>query len=262
MKESTGVTERHGVSAMQAVLQAIASGASVDDALDLVVERVRVLLNATEVMILLRQGDQLLLRAGHGIEGTHLPRLSFADGTTVESWVVRHNAAIFVSDVTHDPRFHAMPGERRRITALAAVPIRTGDLVAGVLTIGDEHKADFQENGTLLATMADVAGVVVEHDRVTQRACDAAAREFVRDIRHDLRSPLTAINGYAQLVRRRAVRDTRQADIETADIIVEQVRRITAMLDALRDASLVESEARAASLDAPADHGVTGARRH
>jgi len=237
MKDNKEAADRHGVSAIQAVLRVLATGASVDEALDLVVERVRVLLPATEVMILLLRDERLLLHAGRGIEGAHLPRVSFSDGTPVESWVVAHNTALFVPDVSCDPRFRPMIQERRRITALAALPIRVEDEVVGVLEIGEEYKADFRENGSFLALMADIAGMVVEHARTMQRSCDQASQELLRAMRHDFRSPLTAINGYAQLLQRRATRDERPGDARNAAVIVQQAQRMNTMLDALRDAT-------------------------
>jgi len=242
MKDNNGVADRHGVSTVQAVLRVLAAGASVDEALDLVVERVRVLLPATEVMILLSDGERLLLHAGRGIEGAHLPRVSFSDGMPVESWVVAHNTALFVPDVSCDPRFRPLGHERRRITALAAVPIRVENEVVGVLEIGEEYHADFRENGSLLALMADVAGIVIEHARTMQRSCDQASQELLRAMRHDFRSPLTAINGYAQLLQRRARRDERPGDVQTAAIIVQQAQRMNSMLDALRDATASPAE--------------------
>ena len=193
-------------------------------------------------MILLSRDDQLLLHAGRGIEGAHLPRLSFADGTPVENWVAAHNTALFVPDVSCDPRFRPIGQGRTRIMALAAVPIRVADEVIGVLEIGEEDRADFRENGPILALLADIAGIVVEHTRAVQRVCDQASEELLRTVRHDFRSPLTAINGYAQLLQRRANRDGRPADVQTAAIIVQQVQRMTAMLDVLRDGSPAQVE--------------------
>jgi len=237
MEKDEGMVDQRGVRIVQAVLRALAAGASVTEALDLILERARLLHPASEVMVLLLRDNQLILRAGQGIVGAHLPRISFANGTAVESWVAARGTALFVPDVSIDPRFRAAAAGKNRIMALAVIPIRVEGAVVGVLEIGDERTVDFRENGALLALLADAAGIVVEYARVTQRSCDLAAEETLRAIRHDVRSPLTAINGYAQLLRRRALRESRDADVQTAAIIMEQVQRITTMLDALRDAA-------------------------
>jgi len=238
MEKDEGSVDQRGVSVVQAVLRVLAAGASVTEALDLILERARLLHPASEVMVLLLRDNQLILRAGQGIVGAHLPRISFANGTSVESWVAARDVALFVPDVSIDPRFQAAAQGKNRIMALAVMPIRVDGVVVGVLEIGDECKVDFGANGALLALLADAAGIVVEYARVTQRSCDLAAEETLRAIRHDVRSPLTAINGYAQLLRRRALRESRDADVQTAAIIMEQVQRITTMLDTLRNASV------------------------
>jgi len=142
-----------------------------------------------------------------------------------------------VPDVSIDPRFRAAAPGKNRIMALAVVPIRVEGAVVGVLEIGNEWSVDLREHVALLALLADAAGIVVEYARATQRSCDLAAEDTLRALRHDVRSPLTAINGYAQLLRRRAMRESRDADVQTAAIIMEQVQRIITMLDALRDAA-------------------------
>jgi GAF domain-containing protein len=237
MEKDEGTVDRHGVSVVQAALRALAAGASAADALDLIIEHARLLLPASEVMVLLLRDNQLILHAGQGIAGAHLPRLSFADGASVERWVATRDTALFVPDVSIDPRFRAAALGKNRIMSLAVMPIRVEGAVAGVLEIGDEYQVDFRGNSVLLTMLADAAGIVVEYARTTQRSCDLAAEETLRAIRHDVRSPLTAINGYAQLLRRRATRENRDADVQTAAIIMQQVQRITAMLDALRDAT-------------------------
>jgi len=237
MEKDEGTVDRRGVSVVQAVLRALAAGASVDEALDLIIERARLLLPASEVMVLLPRDNQWILHAGQGIAGAHLPRLAFADGTSVERWVTARDAALFVPDVSIDPRFRAAAPGKNRIMALAVVPIRVEGAVVGVLEIGNEWSVDLREHVALLALLADAAGIVVEYARATQRSCDLAAEDTLRALRHDVRSPLTAINGYAQLLRRRAMRESRDADVQTAAIIMEQVQRIITMLDALRDAA-------------------------
>jgi len=236
MNVNRDAAAQHGLEAVQAVLRALAAGASIDEALDLVVERTRALLDATEAMVLLIQEGRLLLRAAHGIAGPHLPRPAFADEISVESWVAHHDTPLFVADVSREPRFHDAPGRHERTVSLAAVPIRVGDAVVGVLEVRTTYSADFAGSAALLETLADAVGIVVEHDAAMRQACESAAREYIRTIRHDLKSPLTAIHGYAQMIQRRATREDRAADVRTALIISEQVQRMLGMLDRLRDA--------------------------
>jgi K+-sensing histidine kinase KdpD len=57
---------------------------------------------------------------------------------------------------------------------------------------------------------------------------------------HDLKGPLTAIRGQAQLLQRRASRQGRDADVKAATAIVEQAQRMTTILDGLLEAVLAQ----------------------
>ena len=77
--------------------------------------------------------------------------------------------------------------------------------------------------------------------RSTQRGGDETVTSFLRTVTHDLKGPLTAIRGQAQLLQRRASRQGRAADVKAATAIVEQAQRITAMLDGLLEAVLAQN---------------------
>src|ERR687883_370468 len=74
--------------------------------------------------------------------------------------------------------------------------------------------------------------------RSAQRGGDETVADFLRTVTHDLKGPLTAIRGQAQLLQRRASRQGREADVKAATAIVEQAQRITTILDGLLEAVL------------------------
>ena len=63
---------------------------------------------------------------------------------------------------------------------------------------------------------------------------------FLRTVTHDLKGPLTAIRGQAQLLQRRASRQGRAADVKAATAIVAQAQCMTAVLDGLLEAALAQ----------------------
>ena len=77
--------------------------------------------------------------------------------------------------------------------------------------------------------------------RSAQRGGDETVADFLRTVTHDLKGPLTAIRGQAQLLQRRASRQGREVDVKAATAIVEQAQRITAMLDGLLEAVLAQN---------------------
>jgi K+-sensing histidine kinase KdpD len=76
--------------------------------------------------------------------------------------------------------------------------------------------------------------------RSAQRGGDETVAGFLRAVTHDLKGPLTAIRGQAQLLQRRASRQGRDADVKAATAIVEQAQRMTTILDGLLEAALAQ----------------------
>lgn len=83
-----------------------------------------------------------------------------------------------------------------------------------------------------------------ERSRV-EALVDAAEQhtEFVARLVHDLRAPLSAVNGYAQLVRDRDDRLTGDQRKQALDSIVEQAGRLGRMIDEVLSATSVEAGA-------------------
>ena len=74
--------------------------------------------------------------------------------------------------------------------------------------------------------------------RSAQRGGAETVADFLRTVTHDLKGPLTAIRGQAQLLQRRASRQGREADVKAATAIVEQAQRMATILDGLLEAAL------------------------
>jgi PAS domain S-box-containing protein len=90
------------------------------------------------------------------------------------------------------------------------------------------------------ATVADAGGgslcISVLRDASERRALERLQREFIAMVAHDLKTPLTSIGGYAQLMQRRQTYD--QGATTT---ILSQTRRLERLLSDLLDAAQVET---------------------
>lgn len=248
---------------MQSLIDDSAAEASVDAALHLLAERVCRLVNASEAIILLQQGNRLLLHASYGAENTRLLRPIPVETTPVEQWVLRYASTLCIADVRSDQRFRDTAYRRRRVASLAATPIRAEGRAIGVLEVAAMDQRDFTSSQEVLATFGDVVGIVVEQAHVTQRAYSSLVEEFLHTVRHDLKTPLTAIQGYAQLIQRRAVREGRARDAQTGVVIMEQAQRMVSILNELRAATPLGTQdgARTDRTDRHAPN-ATGAHMH
>jgi PAS domain S-box-containing protein len=112
-----------------------------------------------------------------------------------------------------------------------------------------------RKDGTFLPVQCDIGllevggqrlGAVLEiRDRSLEERAEEAKRDYVALIAHDLRTPLTAVQGHAQTLQRRSQRkgNSDTADVQSLAAIVTNTRRMGAMIEDLLESSQLESGA-------------------
>jgi NtrC-family two-component system sensor histidine kinase KinB len=110
-----------------------------------------------------------------------------------------------------------------------------------------------RKDGTFLAVQCDIGpleiagerlGAVLEiRDRSVEERAEEAKRDYVALIAHDLRTPLTAARGQAELLQRRSKRRRDTDDGGSLESIVANARRMEAMIQDLIESSQLESGA-------------------
>lgn len=134
----------------------------------------------------------------------------FAPEETPPARALRGQAVHNVVMVLHRPDGQAL------WMLVSAAPIRTQD-------------------GTLLGAVAAFRDITAQHELEEQR------EDILRAISHDLRSPLSAILGQAQLLARRLDKPELEGARGSAEAIVVSARRMNAMIQDLVDAARLES---------------------
>ena len=101
-----------------------------------------------------------------------------------------------------------------------------------------------RRDGTFLPVQCDIA-VLEIRDRSIEERAEEAKRDYVALIAHDLRTPLTAVQGHAQTLQRRSQRkgNSDTADVQSMAAIVANTRRMGAMIEDLLESSQLESGA-------------------
>ena len=98
------------------------------------------------------------------------------------------------------------------------------------------------EGRTLLATARPLpqgGAVLVLHDLTAVRRLEAMRRDFVANVSHELKTPLTSISGYAEtLVHHKPDAATAERFLE---VILGNARRMQRLVDSLLDLSRIES---------------------
>ncbi len=99
----------------------------------------------------------------------------------------------------------------------------------------------FMVHGTPFTTQQGVEGsVIVFHDITSLRKLESVRRDFVANVSHELKTPLTAIKGYAETLLRGALQDEENAP-KFVKIIDEHANRLNRIVQDLLDLSKIES---------------------
>ncbi len=146
------------------------------------------------------------------------------------------------------------------VRALLHVPLATQDRVIGVLSVHNRTKARTFSHTDLerLSALANYAVIALQnaalHEALKERADQTEAAyvelkelsrlkiEFMQDISHELRAPLTFIKGYVDLLCEGAFGEVRQEQVEPLDIIAKRTDRIIQLVSDMLTLQRLEAE--------------------
>ena len=208
--------------------------------------------------LLLREGNELRLAAQEGLAPETIKafaRLYLGEGFS--GWVALHGKPLAVSDIRKDPRAKfADLTEGLGYRSLLCVPLRRGSECLGTLEVLTKEVRHFSaEEQELMAAFADQAAVAIENARLFEEArsnlakseeanrrledLDRLRQQYLRNVSHEFRSPLTVIKGYAEYLRESGAAD----DDSLRDVmrtIVESCDRLIDLVDTLIEVSRIE----------------------
>ena len=99
--------------------------------------------------------------------------------------------------------------------------------------------ADGRVSNAQIASVRDVGYAITMQDITDLKEIDRMRSEFVNTVSHDLRSPLTSVIGYAELVERAGPLNENQLDF--LNRIQDSVQHITALINDLLDLGSIEA---------------------
>jgi signal transduction histidine kinase len=246
-----------GLEATRDVVTAIGGEISLEHVLELIVKRGRVLVAARSVVIMLRDGEELVVQAsaGHVQEASGV-RLPVANSTSGQ--VLEHLRPERITDVAAklriDPSEFGVPGAQ---TALL-VPMVYRSVAVGVLAAfdregnGDEFS---EEDEQMLRTFAASAATAValaqsvQADRLRSSlaAADAERRRWAREL-HD--ETLQSLGGLrirlSSALRRDDLPHAQEAMREAVAHLEQEIDNLRAIITELRPATLDELGLRSA----------------
>ena len=160
---------------------------------------------------------RLTLAATNGLDRTQVGKVSLAWGRASPAASPPRATPIAVDDVTKDERFTWVRGfDIEGLTAMLSVPLVWHDGVVGVLNVQTREARRFGDGEiAFLQTIAALLAGIVEKGRLTAEvearlaeltALDAARSELLSVVTHELRTPLSVVRVYVDLLAEAAVR--------------------------------------------------------
>jgi K+-sensing histidine kinase KdpD len=186
---------------------------------------------------------RLTLAATNGLDRTQVGKVSLPWGTGITGRVAATRTPIAVVDVTVDDRFSWVRGfDIEGLTAMLSVPLVWHDDVVGVLNVQTREKRQFAAGEIeFLQTIAALLAGIVEKGRLTAEvearlaqltALDAARAELLSVVTHELRTPLSVVRAYVDLLGEAAAEEA--ADSATwHDAAIEQLGRLDRLVDSI-----------------------------
>jgi signal transduction histidine kinase len=195
-----------------------------------------------------RDQPRLTLAATNGLDRSQVGRVGLAFGEGITGRVAATREPIAVVDVTVDPRFSWVRGfDIAGLHAMLSVPLVWHERVIGVLNVQTREQREFRPDeidflrtiGALLAGIIEKGRLQAEVEaRLEQLAAlDAARAELMSVVTHELRTPLSVVRAYVELLGDAATGAGSAPDGATGgewrDAALEQVSRLDHLVDSI-----------------------------
>jgi len=185
--------------------------------------------------------------------------LSGAPREAFEKFGMPRNTAIFhptfsgegivrLDDVREDPRYgknpphYGMPAGHLSVVSYLAVPVisTSGDVIGGLFFGHPEVGVFKAEHEEILASIASQAAVALDNSKLFEEVMALSEKkdEFIALASHELKTPLTSLKGYLQMLQKE--KGSKMAEF-FVDKSLKQLDRLGALIGDLLDVSKVEA---------------------
>lgn len=115
-----------------------------------------------------------------------------------------------------------------------------------LLTVGEEQRILVRNGGPIRSSSGDLVGQVEIYTDVTaQRRAEQVKDEFLSIAAHELKTPITSLKGYAQLLQRAALRNqvglNHEQLAERLSAMLRQIDRLTTLVNDLLEVSRIQT---------------------
>ncbi len=218
------------------IAQVSASASKLDDLLEGVLARaVRAIEAEAGAILLAEPNGDLRFRSAVGGNPESVKGQKIPYGSGISGWVARHGRAQVVNDVEDDDRHFTDISDRvgYHPRSVMAVPLRIDDEHTGALELLNKHGGESAftdedvRTASLIANHISTAiGLAEARDLQSRQDRLSTIGQLLSSVLHDLKTPMTIISGYTQLIANEPSSEERS---RLAQSILRQVELINAM---------------------------------
>jgi signal transduction histidine kinase len=214
----------------------ISSAQTLEDLVDSILHKAMTVLGVEAGSILTREEDSgyLFFKSALGAKGGEVKKLRLEPREGIAGQVASSGEPILTNDAPRHSSFAPRIAKQVGVPARAVlcVPLPGESCVVGALELLNPKKGrEFEEHDLRVATL--IAGqvsraIALARERVEgeRRARLAAIGQMISGMLHDLRTPMTLVSGYAEMMVGEPEMPERQRD---AEIILKQLDLMSAM---------------------------------
>jgi two-component system, OmpR family, phosphate regulon sensor histidine kinase PhoR len=131
----------------------------------------------------------------------------------------------------------------RGLQQFVRVALASSDLSEGEFVLHEATDRFLQAHGTVLrnGTGRAIGALIVLNDVTRLRRLETLRRDFVANVSHELKTPITTIRGFVETLQEGALREPQNAE-RFLEIIAQQAERLEAIVDDLLVLSRIEQE--------------------
>ncbi len=224
----------HPAYALTDTVAQLSTATTLERVTDVVASAARSLMGADGATFVLREDDHCFYADEDAIsplwKGSRFPMSACVSG-----WVMHHRESVAISDIYVDDRVPIDAYRPTFVRSLAMTPVRRAEPIGAIGVYWSTEYVPSPQEMRLLEVLANSASVALENlelrGAVVRRQSERDELESaIHTLVHDLRSPLGAIRGYAELLEDGASPDDVQTYATTigraADRLEQQIDRM------------------------------------
>ncbi|NOT33339.1 MAG: GAF domain-containing protein [Candidatus Eisenbacteria bacterium] len=229
--------------------------------LEIIVRRVVSTLRAQQASIMLYNPESGVLetRATYGLESEFARNAKARLGEGIAGWVAERKEALLLGPDERNKDFTRHYKSNRNITSALSLPLRVGDRCVGVLNVNRiNHPDSFQEHHReTLRLFAEHVGAVIERAETLERLAkrtqvleesnlqlselNRVKDVFLSTATHELKTPLTSVIAYAELLEHHEGRLGPEQQSEFLRRLRNEARRLLGLIDDILDLQRIET---------------------